>query len=283
MATVTGFTSDRMLVIENETVTTGQVTNDHLILTQRGGTQIDAGNVRGAKGDTGPPGTPGTNGTNGTNGAPGVIQSVNDVSQASVYSPRIFANKTAIDGWTTAPVGAEAIDSAASIIWQKDSAGWFPASVLRTFPDTATRDSRWVNPPDGSFCQAPPGIPWQRDAGVWKATKTGYSRAYVSFGTPNVNWPVKFLCGRFAVSTDVNGYADIDMTNIWPEAGISPIPVNIITVHGTVQNSGAYCSQWNVAPTVSNIRWRFRDAAGGILASQGFNILMTVFFQNGAI
>lgn len=36
-----------------ETVVLGTVTNDHLILTRRDGVEIDAGNVRGAKGDTG--------------------------------------------------------------------------------------------------------------------------------------------------------------------------------------------------------------------------------------
>lgn len=50
MATVTGFTADRMLAIENGTVVDGSVVGDNLILTTKGGTNIDAGNVRGPAG-----------------------------------------------------------------------------------------------------------------------------------------------------------------------------------------------------------------------------------------
>lgn len=68
MATVTGFTAERMLVIENESVIDGEVVGNNLHLIQRGGVVIDAGNVRGATGATGATGPPGTNGTNGKDG-----------------------------------------------------------------------------------------------------------------------------------------------------------------------------------------------------------------------
>jgi len=50
MAEVTGFTAERMLVIENTTVVDGEVQGDNLILMTREGTPIDAGNVRGPTG-----------------------------------------------------------------------------------------------------------------------------------------------------------------------------------------------------------------------------------------
>ena len=54
MSTVTGFSSARMLSIENSTVTNGFIDlNGHLILSRRDGTPIDAGQVKGAKGDKG--------------------------------------------------------------------------------------------------------------------------------------------------------------------------------------------------------------------------------------
>lgn len=53
MATVTGFTADRMLEIEDTTVVDGEVVGDNLILYQRDGTPIDAGDVRGPTGATG--------------------------------------------------------------------------------------------------------------------------------------------------------------------------------------------------------------------------------------
>jgi hypothetical protein len=51
MATVTVFTADRMQQIENDAITSGVVDDDgHLILTTRGGAQIDAGHVVGTFG-----------------------------------------------------------------------------------------------------------------------------------------------------------------------------------------------------------------------------------------
>ena len=63
MATVTGFTSSRMLIIENSAIIDGEVVGDDLILEPKGfatapGTypKINAGNVRGPIGLTGPTG-----------------------------------------------------------------------------------------------------------------------------------------------------------------------------------------------------------------------------------
>jgi len=56
MATVTGYTSQRMKIIEDTTVVDGEVRTDELILITREGQEIPAGNVRGPqgiKGDTG--------------------------------------------------------------------------------------------------------------------------------------------------------------------------------------------------------------------------------------
>ena len=70
MATVTGFTAERMLTIENETVVDGEVRDTNLFLIRRDGVEIDAGWVKGAPGGMGP------------QGPPGVIQSINDEVQA---------------------------------------------------------------------------------------------------------------------------------------------------------------------------------------------------------
>ena len=50
MATVTGFTAERMLTIENETVVDGEVRDTNLFLIRRDGVEIDAGWVKGAPG-----------------------------------------------------------------------------------------------------------------------------------------------------------------------------------------------------------------------------------------
>jgi hypothetical protein len=53
MATVTGFTAERMQEIEDTCVVDGEVVGDDLILQQRNGTPINAGSVRGPIGPTG--------------------------------------------------------------------------------------------------------------------------------------------------------------------------------------------------------------------------------------
>jgi microcystin-dependent protein len=80
MATITGFTAARMLVIENSTVVDGEIQGDNLILVQRDGTEIDAGSVRGVPGPVGPEGPPsavpgpiGPQGPVGPEGPPGAI------------------------------------------------------------------------------------------------------------------------------------------------------------------------------------------------------------------
>jgi hypothetical protein len=56
MATVTGFTAARMLEIENDSIVDGNISGNNLILVTRGGTTINAGNVRGPQGIQGVPG-----------------------------------------------------------------------------------------------------------------------------------------------------------------------------------------------------------------------------------
>jgi microcystin-dependent protein len=55
LASVTGYTADKLQEIEDATVVGGSVNNmGNLILATRSGTQLDAGNVRGITGDVGP-------------------------------------------------------------------------------------------------------------------------------------------------------------------------------------------------------------------------------------
>lgn len=63
MATVTGFTSARMLEIEDASIVDGQIdVNGNLILVKHDGTTINAGPVQGPQGIQGPQGVPGTAG-----------------------------------------------------------------------------------------------------------------------------------------------------------------------------------------------------------------------------
>jgi hypothetical protein len=61
MATVTGFTAERMAEIEANSVVSGEVDVDgDLILIRQDSSEFNAGNVKGADGDPGPTGAPGT-------------------------------------------------------------------------------------------------------------------------------------------------------------------------------------------------------------------------------
>lgn len=72
MATVTGFTAEKMQDIEDSVVVDGDVVGDDLILRRHDGTEINAGNVRGPAGVQGPSGGPvGPAGPKGDAGAPG--------------------------------------------------------------------------------------------------------------------------------------------------------------------------------------------------------------------
>ena len=61
MGTVTGLTAARMIAIEDASIVDGNIVGNDLILTTHGGTDINAGNVRGPIGLTGATGPAGSN------------------------------------------------------------------------------------------------------------------------------------------------------------------------------------------------------------------------------
>jgi hypothetical protein len=153
MAKVTGFTADRMLVIENETVVDGEVQGDNLILTTREGTPINAGNVRGPIGPTGPAGG---------------VSAVNDQT-GPVYAPRMFTNKAALDSqWSTAPNGAQAYTTSENSGWIRVSGAWESNSPNRVFPDKTTLDAQLPSAPNGAQAYTTAEqTSWLRVAGAW--------------------------------------------------------------------------------------------------------------------
>ena len=66
MVSVNGYTAEKMLEIENETIVDGNVVVNDLILIRRDGIEINAGNVRGPIGPAGPPGGLGEAPSDGT-------------------------------------------------------------------------------------------------------------------------------------------------------------------------------------------------------------------------
>lgn len=241
MATITGFTAERMLTIENETVIDGEVRDTNLFLIRRDGVEIDAGWVKGAPGGMGP------------QGSPGVIQSINDEVKPFAYSPRVFDTKADLNAWGNAPFGSVGIvrdDS--QTIWQKDTAGWFLVNGVRIFGSVTERDLRWLNPPDGSICQAPVGTEWRRIAGVWKDLNWNLPRGYVGqikgpasdISGSNPIWTV----GTFPVVANrryrASGFARASSTGTYPAIslrliGWSEVPANMM-VEDSVAANGVF-------------------------------------------
>lgn len=82
MATIKIYSAARMKQIEDESIVGGHVDGNNLILTTRAGTDINAGNVRGAPGSPGDPGPPGA----------GVTQSQLNVVANAASSAQSTAN-----------------------------------------------------------------------------------------------------------------------------------------------------------------------------------------------
>lgn len=97
MATITGYTAERMLEIENKTVIAGSVKSDgNLYLKTRDGDETNAGYVRGPKGDTGDPSkatlVEARTGTDNT-------RYITPYTMAEGF-PRNFSNLETLNSWT---------------------------------------------------------------------------------------------------------------------------------------------------------------------------------------
>lgn len=105
--TVTSYTAERMLAIEQSTVVGGVIQEDTLILKTRDGTEIIAGNVRGPKGVKGD-----------TGGVP-------DATNSTKGGVRLQGNLTgtAANPTVTGPLD-ETVDASLAIASTPDNAGW---------------------------------------------------------------------------------------------------------------------------------------------------------------
>lgn len=91
MATVTGYTAERMKIIEDTSVTDGEIRGDNLFLIPHNAPEIDAGSVRGPAGPVGPPGADGD-----------ISQATLDAAIAAEATARSTADQTEITARTNA-------------------------------------------------------------------------------------------------------------------------------------------------------------------------------------
>jgi len=99
MATVTGLTAERMLEIEGATVISGEIVDDHLILTKFDGTTVDTGAL--------PPGPTGPQGPSGVASIPGEIKAwpSDALPSQATYGKWVWADG-AVYSTATYPVAA---------------------------------------------------------------------------------------------------------------------------------------------------------------------------------
>ncbi len=213
MATITGFTADRMLVIENETVVDGDVVGNNLHLIRRDGVVIDAGNVRGATGATGVQGPPGTNGTNGTNGKDGLGV------PAGGLAAQILTKNTNVDNDT---------------IWKTPALPFAPVHFRATHGTQSIPRSVWTNVTAyGAPNENTGGGTWS--GGVYTVPADG---SYLMIGA--ILWAVPTLtgwmtlqcqivvseAGMFPTIQDIRGLRDTSAFNgaTGPVSGVRPLP-----------------------------------------------------------
>ncbi len=173
MGTVTGFTSARMLAIENATIVDADVVGDNLIFERHDSTTFDAGNVRGAAG---------TNGTNGVN-APAVLAATTaNVTQSGTMTvdgvSLVAGDRILCKDQTTAAqngiwvVAAGAWARAADADTALENAGM----IVRVQAGTVNGGTRWVTSFKSTDTTGTTAMVWARDldefngvAGKWIA------------------------------------------------------------------------------------------------------------------
>lgn len=171
MGTVSVFTADRMLAIENSSIVSGEVIGDNLILEQNDGTPIDAGNVRGPQGNQGIQGIQGNPGLDaafrvlaastgnltlsGTQTIDGVACVAGDrvlakdqttASQNGIYVVAAGAWTRATDADVAAEVGAATVNVQAGTV----NGGTRWVTTLKSTDTVGTTAMSWYRDIDGS-------------------------------------------------------------------------------------------------------------------------------------
>jgi len=114
-------------------------------------------------------------------------------------------------------------------------------------------------------------------------TKYGYAIPYGATGSPNPAHPVKTLSGRAQQTTDAAGRTTLSLTNNWTSAGVNPKPTVLVAFHGMAQSPSLQVTTDTGYPWsgVDAVPLRLFSVTGA--AWQGtFNLIYTVYFQNGA-
>lgn len=179
MATVTGMTAARMLGIENASVVDGNVVGNNLILVTHGGTNIDAGNVRGPIGPSGAAHIICTSTTRPSLSPAEEGKSIyeTDTDLIRVWSGTrwklqekiICTSTTRPAGLGTADEGVKIYETDTNTEYSWTGSAWMPYSGPPIFASASDRNTKYPTPTDGSvsYLSDSPGVLWLYFGGAW--------------------------------------------------------------------------------------------------------------------
>lgn len=183
MATVTGFTAERMLEMEDATIISGEVVGDDLILETKDGTPINAGNVRGPIGPSGGAFIQCTNATQPALTAPDAGKAIyeTDTKLWRIWTGTLYrvqekfvcTSVTRPTTYLSTDAGAQIFETDTGMDYFWTGSGWFPAgSYVAKFANAAARTAAWPSPGVGalSYLTDSPGILWVYESGVWNSS-----------------------------------------------------------------------------------------------------------------
>jgi len=182
MAVVTGLTKERMEEIEAASVVSGQVVGDNLILTKFGGSQINAGNVRGPIGLSGGAFQQCTSTTRPTYGSGDGGKAIFETNTKliRVWTGTVWRTQEQVSCTSTTrptPLSTDAglriteTDTRLEYMWT--GTAFFPLGTAPpTFANASARSSAWPSPSNGSlsYLTDAPGILWVYASGVWNSS-----------------------------------------------------------------------------------------------------------------
>ncbi len=265
MATVTGFTAERMLEIEAASVIDGEVRTNNLFLITRGGTEIDAGNVRGPIGNTGPPVADGNKGditvsATGTNWQINA-DAVTNAEMADMAANRIKGAVVAGNPVDLTPAQVNTLLSAVTAVNDQNNAAVY---APRIFANKAALDA-WASPPRGAMgVTIDTDTVWVRGAVSWFVVYGIGTRQFPSVTIPSgqtdagAATPTDWLATNVSIPTwATKVVVQTGVVGIYEATG-PELPYTLTTRVGV--NSG-----FTAGGTGKGINMRFTDSWGDVI------------------
>lgn len=181
MATVTGFTAERMLEMENATIISGHVDGNDLILVTKDDTEINAGSVIGPVGPAGGAFIICTSSTRPSLTEPEHGKAIYETDTGLIrvwtgtrwkLQEKIICTSTTRPSLSTDDEGVKIYETDTNLEWQWDGVTWISKSFdvnVQVYASIAERTAQSPSPADGAVSATAdtPGMLWVFSSGVW--------------------------------------------------------------------------------------------------------------------